>query len=288
MVVLPENDPLVDLAERSIQSVSVAAIPGAFWVDFVPWLKYVPSWVPGAGFRRKAKEWKELALAMVEKPYEKAKQNISEGNYRPSFVSYSLEKMRNESSSLYRNEWDIQSVAGIVYAGGSNTSLSALASFFLVMLKHPEIQNKAQAEIDQVLKGSLPTFENQESLPYVTAIVKEVLRWKAVAPLGIPHCLISEDVHKGHRIPAGSMVIANQWSMLYDEEIYPDPANFKPERFLKDGKLDSVARDPALIAFGFGRRICPGRYYSLIWITVASILATMDITKAVDQEGNVI
>lgn len=52
------------------------------------------------------------------------------------------------------------------------------------MVQNPKVQQKAQAEIDEVLKGSLPTFEDRENLPYVAALVKEVLRWKPVLPYG--------------------------------------------------------------------------------------------------------
>lgn len=78
--------------------------------------------------------------------------------------------------------------------------------------------------------------------------------------------------------------------MLHDEQLYPDPYSFSPERFLKDGQLDPNIKDPAEIAFGFGRRICPGRYMakSTVWIGIASILATFTIEKATDDQGLVI
>lgn len=53
------------------------------------------------------------------------------------------------------------------------------------------------------------------------------------------------------------MVIPNVWTMLYDEEMYPNPTSFNPDRFLKDGKLNPEVRDPTLMAFGFGRRSVP-------------------------------
>ena len=91
---------------------------------------------------------------------------------------------------------------------------------------------------------------------------------------GIPHQLTENDVYEGYHIPKGSFVFANSWyvsnilhcrnilnvsffcrAMLHDEELYPDPSFFKPERFLtKDGRLNRDVRDPSMVAFGFGRR----------------------------------
>ncbi|KAG5650137.1 hypothetical protein H0H81_000560, partial [Sphagnurus paluster] len=79
-------------------------------------------------------------------------------------------------------------------------------------------------------------------------------------------------------------------AMLHDENVYADPFTFNPDRFMKDGKLNPDVKDPASFAFGFGRRICPGRHmaFSAVWITMASIIATFDISKAVDNNGRII
>jgi hypothetical protein len=74
--VLPRDDPYVATAEKGVHSLIVAAVPGTFLVDTFPWLKYVPDWMPFAGFKRKAKEWRKLALAMIEKPFEAGKRKF--------------------------------------------------------------------------------------------------------------------------------------------------------------------------------------------------------------------
>ncbi|KAJ7469321.1 cytochrome P450 [Mycena galericulata] len=138
--------------------------------------------------------------------------------------------------------------------------------------------------------GNLEGGESlQESLPYVAALVKEVLRWRTVTPIGFPHFSTIDDEYRGYRIPAGSIVIGNVWAILHNESMYPDPYAFKPERFLLDGKLNPAVRDPQAV-FGFGRRICPGRHMAMssIWISIASILATFDITKAVGNNGEIL
>jgi cytochrome P450 len=84
--------------------------------------------------------------------------------------------------------------------------------FFLAMTLYPEIQRKAQEEIDRVIGPSrLPGFEDRPHLPYIDAIVKEVLRWHPVAPMGIPHMTTEDDVYEGYLIPKGAYLLPNIW-----------------------------------------------------------------------------
>ena len=78
-------------------------------------------------------------------------------------------------------------------------------------------------------------------------------------------------------------------AILRDEEMYPDPERFDPERWLKDGKLNPDIREPDA-SFGGGRRLCPGRFmaHETMWITMACLLASFDFKKAKDEHGRVI
>ncbi|KAJ7593976.1 cytochrome P450 [Mycena floridula] len=114
---------------------------------------------------------------------------------------------------------------------------------------------KAFIELDALLgRKRLPTFADQDSLPYITAIVKESLRTHPVTPLAIPHFTTSEDVYQNYRIPANAILVANLWAILHDPDTYPDPESFDPERFLKNGQLNTDIPGSESIAFGFGRR----------------------------------
>ena len=124
------------------------------------------------------------------------------------------------------------------------------------MLTHTEVQRQAQAEIDTLLGSErLPTFADQEHLPYLSAVLKECLRWQVGVSLAIPHLVTEDDEYKGYLIPKGAIIMANSWQILNDPEAYPDPSMFKPERFLKGRKIDSSVRDPSIAAFGYGRRV---------------------------------
>jgi hypothetical protein len=71
-----KDDPYIQTAERGVHPLVAAAVPGAFLVDMIPILKYVPEWMPGAGFQKKAREWGKLAKTMVDIPFEAAKKLI--------------------------------------------------------------------------------------------------------------------------------------------------------------------------------------------------------------------
>ncbi|KAF8884186.1 cytochrome P450 [Infundibulicybe gibba] len=157
------------------------------------------------------------------------------------------------------------------------------------MAMHPEIQRKAQAEIDaEIGHGRLPEFTDRESLPYVNALIKETMRWKNVLPLAVAHASTEDVEYDGYFIPKGAIVLGNTWAILHDPVEFPDPEQFKPERYLNaDGSLNLERRDPDVAAFGFGRRICPGRHVSdnSLYSYVSTVLATFDIAPPLDANG---
>ena len=78
----------------------------------------------------------------------------------------------------------------------------------LAMAMHPEVQQKAQRQLDEVLGLTrLPTFEDSDALPYIHAIALEVLRWRPPAPLGLPHCVMKDDEYNSFLIPKGSLIV---------------------------------------------------------------------------------
>ncbi|KAK0447359.1 cytochrome P450 [Desarmillaria tabescens] len=264
----PNGDPFVDLGDRGMESVRRTANVGSFLVDYIPSLKYLPRWSPGTQFMKIAEDWTQCVDDVKEMPLT--------GSHHRSFVSESLEKMKDAGVSDSQADLEIlKNSAGVAFAAGADTTVSTVLSAILAFILYPEVQAKAQAKLDIVL-------------PYIEAVVSEALRWNPVVPLGVAHAALKEDICKGYYIPAGATVIGNVWAILHDEKDYPDPLVFSPERFMpEDGK--ELPPEPTA-AFGFGRRICPGRYLAVnsAWIGIASILSTLTFSKAVDSDGQVI
>src|SRR6267154_4478613 len=101
--------------------------------------------------------------------------------------------------------------------GGADTTASVMAWWPLAMLVYPETQARAQAELDAVVgRARLPTFADHPLLPYTRAMVKELLRWRTVAPMALPHRVMEDDWYEGMFIPKGTICIPNVRYMNHD------------------------------------------------------------------------
>ncbi|CUA76537.1 O-methylsterigmatocystin oxidoreductase [Rhizoctonia solani] len=259
-----------------------AAVAPNFLVNTFPWLDYVPEWFPGATWKAKANLWRTQKDRMLHVPYNWTKNKMSTGTEVPSMVSTWLKKYVHQQSTAPVAELEerIKWIAGGLFAAGSDTSVSVLRTFIIAMAMHPDVQAKAQAEIDSIIGLRLPELSDQCSLPYARCVIKEVIRWRIPAPLALPHSCIQDDTYKGYHIPKGAIVIGNIWAISNDSEVYPEPDRFNPDRFLDL----SVPEAPA---FGFGRRICPGLHHAeaVVTITALGLLAMFNIRPGKDENG---
>ncbi|KAK0469549.1 cytochrome P450 [Desarmillaria tabescens] len=286
----PNGDRFVHLADQALTSIRVAGAEGTFLVDYLPILKYIPDWFPGAKFKKLAQTWSKDVEDMKEEPFKYASESLANGIASPSFVSENLKRLKETRPSDYEAQTEIiKNAAGVAFGAGADTTVSTVLSAILAFVLYPEVLVKAQAELDAVVGQSrLPNFDDRPQLPYIEAVLYEALRWNPVVPLSIPHRSVKDDVYKGYYIPAGATIIANTWAILHNEKDYPGTLKFNPERFIKqEGK--ELPPDP-MAAFGYGRRICPGRYLALntAWIAIAYIASTLSVTKAAGSDGQLI
>jgi hypothetical protein len=282
------RDPLVALIEETMDVFAYASDFLAWPVNAFPFLKHLPEGLPGTSFKQKAREWNKLLSKTLNVPYNFVRKEMDKGTHRPSYVSALIEQEMNTVGKADKIDARIEDVikktAGVMYGGGSDTTVSSVNAFVLAMILYPEVQRKAQQELDTVVgSGRLPQFDDRDRLPYINAIVKEVLRWHPVAPLAIPRKVDQETTYGGFRIPKGAYLIPSVWWLLNDPQVYSAPSAFDPERYLAPRNEP----DPTDATFGFGRRICPGRFVAdqTLFITIARLLATFDMKNAVDDLG---
>ncbi|KAL9563850.1 hypothetical protein ACKAV7_012022 [Fusarium commune] len=186
-------DPLALLIEQMMRNFSLAFVPMSWPVDVLPILRYLPETLPGMSFKRIARDWNATMRMVVDVPYDSVKKQTVKQSNRPSYVA-SLIKQYDDNLDN-ESEAAIKQTAAVMYAGGADTTVSSIRGFVLAMLLFPEVQRKAQQEIDSVIGTErLPQFEDRDNLPYVDALIKETLRWIPVTPMGVVHTA-DEDIH---------------------------------------------------------------------------------------------
>ncbi|KAH9950731.1 cytochrome P450 [Amylocystis lapponica] len=291
-----KEDPFLLLGEECMDLLAnhIASGSGLWLVDILPVLKRLPLWAPGSGFLRKAAKWKARIEDFVDRPYEHMKQRMREGTATPCFCTSLLDELheKGEKDVDEQDDADIRWAANSIYAASLDTTTTVVLNFILAMVLHPEVLAKAQKEVDSVVGvNRLPNFDDRPSLPYIECVMSEVFRWCVPAPIGLPRRVMEDDVYNGMYIAKGSLLFGNIWKMCRDEELFADPENFYPERYMEDvDEMTARRRDPRHYVFGFGRRRCPGvnLVESAIWAVIVSMIATLDISKSVDEHGDVI
>lgn len=284
-------DPYLTLNDELMEEFNGYFFGNVFLVDVFPFLKHIPASWPGAGFKRFAIQHKKKVQDLIDGLHNRLQVAIANGTAEPCMVTRSMEKAAQATGVVSAAEEQlIKCNAMLSYAAGTDTSASVLANFFLCMSLYPEVQKKAQEEVDRVTGGTrLPDFEDRAALTYISAVLLESIRWHAPGPVSIPHKSVKEDIYMGYRIPAGSVILGNVAEITHSTDFYENPSEYNPARFLDENwQIIPELEVPIQDAFGFGRRVCPGRHLALesMWILMARIIATHNIGKELDAQGN--
>ncbi|GBE89649.1 Multifunctional cytochrome P450 monooxygenase af510 [Sparassis crispa] len=283
-----DDDIYVNIIGEVLRSVE-AATAGVALIDLFPSLRYVPHWLPGmSSLTAMSRRWHPTIRHFHNWTFDDVLRQMDAGIAQPSFLASHLERLDLAGTSSEDLE-DIKGSAASILIAGSETTWSLIQTLFFAMLVFPGAQHKAQEEIDKVIGCErLPDFSDRDSLPFVECVLQEIIRWYPVLPWGVPHRSLDDDVYNGMFIPKGSVMIPNVLAMSHDQQIYKNPEIFCPERFLP---VPAGHGEPHLdVAFGFGRRICPGRYFAdnSAWLVLVTVLATLNISKVVGQDGRVV
>ncbi|KAG8778859.1 hypothetical protein FRC16_003704 [Serendipita sp. 398] len=269
------GDALVQLNIANTQLIAWALTK--FWaVDVLAFLRYVPSWFPGAHFQNIARTGTEQTRKIRFWPFGCIKDAVAKGTADESLVS----KYLNDSTFA---ESTIRDATAIMYSAGVDTTTTALINLFYTLVLYPEWQYKLQKELDDVVgRGHLPTANDIPKLRLFHAMWKESFRLHPPVPLGIPHVNTEADVYKGLYIPKGSMIHCNIGAMLRESHIWgEDSEEFNPNRFLPEfnPKAESLPEISTTL-FGFGRRLCPGRFLAerVAHQLAASVLSVYSLT----------
>ncbi|KAI0065153.1 cytochrome P450 [Artomyces pyxidatus] len=273
----------LDAIDALVARFDHSTMPRPYLVEVFPWMKHIPSRF--ARWKREAEEWFRRDSAILEALFNEAK-----ADDHLSVSATLLDNSLRNGLSVRENSW----LAGTLYVAGVDTTSAALSWAMQALLTYPETQQQAQAELDCVVgRLRVPTFADIPRLPYLRAMVRELLRWRPVSPVGLPHLSTQDDWYEGMFIPARTICIANVWGMNHDPAVYgADAEHFNPARFLDaNGELVPPApetKGDGHSAFGFGRRICPGKQVAndSLMITLAVMMWACTIERRKDVRGD--
>ncbi|KAK0664410.1 Cytochrome P450 monooxygenase psoD [Lasiodiplodia hormozganensis] len=198
--------------------------------------------------------WMQKLLAVREK--------MARGQMRPCWTRSYLE---SEKKSNLSGDYEASSVIGMMALVGIFTVAGPLYYFLVSMVYHPEWQAEVQKEVDEVCEGRLPTLNDMPRLPVLRACIKETMRWKPNVPTGVAHETEQDDEYNGFFIPKGTRILPLDWAFLRNPIKYPDPENFRPERWLQPGwptfqePLTQFPTLKGMTSFGWGQRQCLGQ-----------------------------
>jgi cytochrome P450 len=223
------------------------------FVDFFPWLAQLPTflqfWAPRW---KKMGEFHRSVFLAWWTPVTAA---IDAGVAPPSFTRDTL--LHPDTKYQGTHEEAMYLATSVMAAGGDNTRM-AMNTFVMAMISYPDAQRRLQAELDASCGTGeylrLPTLSDMSSLPYCTAMVKEVLRWRPTVPVVGQHHLTEPLEYEGYFFPPGTDFLINNIGLRYPE--WDDKNLFRPERYIDGGNETNPIHK--FWGFGGGRRICVG------------------------------
>ncbi|SPO05427.1 related to O-methylsterigmatocystin oxidoreductase [Cephalotrichum gorgonifer] len=259
-------------------------------VDLIPALRWVPErW---ADWKTKARFVREYMIEEYDHFFQtasglasksKSKDTATCGEVTSSFPSL-MTKILEDQDHLKEGERPL-TAEEIGWMGGGlvdaavDTTWATVMSFIMFFAQYPEVQAKAQEEIDRVYGDKPASGEDLDNLLYLRASMLEVFRLRPPAPNGLPHVLTRDDVFEGYKIPKGTTILTNIWGMQRNPDDYDEPEKFMPERYLNNPSglkagIEATDGKKPTYTFGAGRRICPGEAfaYNSVLLVMAKLL----------------
>ncbi|XP_048747497.2 cytochrome P450 2C25-like isoform X2 [Ostrea edulis] len=220
----------------------------------LPWLRHIKMFNLD-----KTTELANTLFGFITEMVEDCKQNFDEDNINNYIHAYLLEQKRraNELDTTFTDEQLNHSVRDFFDAGTETTS-TTLRWALLYLMHHQDWQKRLQDDIDDVIGQGQPKMEHKDKLPRVEAFILEVQRLANLVPLNVPHTSKQDFMYNGYIFPKGAIVFGVLDSVMSDPEIFPEPSNFKPERFLDENGKCCGEPKTKLIPFSIGRRSCLG------------------------------
>ncbi|MFD0683346.1 cytochrome P450 [Actinomadura fibrosa] len=208
-------------------------------------------------FTRAAARLREIVDGMVE---ERRRDPAADG--RDDLLS-ALTTARDPGTGAAMTPRQVRDEVMTVLAGGSETVPSTLSWLYHELGRNPDVQERLQGELDEVLAGRPAGFDDLPALAYTRRAIDETLRLHSVAWMMSRRARTDVELG-GHRIPAGSELLFSPTTLHRDPVLYPDPLRFDPDRWLSPPPREHF------VPFGAGPRKCIGDHFSYVQMTVVA------------------
>jgi cytochrome P450 len=174
-----------------------------------------------------------MLASLYKKEFDAFEEKLENKTARPCFAADLVTGTAKKEFTI--DETEKLFVFSTLLEAGSDTSRNAITQSIAAMATCPAWVQKARSLLDSVCGDNaerLPSLADRTKLPYITAAVKEVLRWRPFIQTGVPHMLVQDDEYEGYRFPAGTQFVWNAYAIALTEDEYNDPMTFNPDRFM--------------------------------------------------------
>ncbi|XP_053314612.1 cytochrome P450 2K4-like [Spea bombifrons] len=246
-----EDQTFTNLLSLVNENVRLLGAPSVSIYNVFPYFGFLPG-----SHQTILKNVKELC-AFIKSKFVQHLNNLDVDDQR-SFIDTFLVRQNEgtEVSKKYFHEENLLFLVRNLFSAGMETTSTTLRWGLLLMIKYPEIQEKVQKEISQVVGLAQPNWNHRGLLPYTNAVIHEIQRFADIVPLNVPHETTKDVTFKGYFIPKGTCIIPLLSSVLRDKTQFDYPDEFNPNNFL-DAEGNFLKKD-AFMPFSAGRRVCAG------------------------------
>ncbi|CAL1395933.1 unnamed protein product [Linum trigynum] len=221
--------------------------------DFLPILQRVDLFGTGRRMAGLMKKMDKFLQELVDESREK----LGEGKETAAIIDDLLSLQREEPE--FMTDKIIKGIILVILTAGTNTTATTIEWAMALLLNHPEVMTKLQAEIDaKVRQDSLVNEQDLSNLEYLNHVIDETLRLYPPAPLLGPREASENCSVGGYDISKGTILIVNVWAIHRDPELWENPTKFVPERFEEGLRNVWEEEGCKFVPFGGGRRGCPG------------------------------
>ncbi|XP_035546738.1 cytochrome P450 82A3-like [Juglans regia] len=256
--------------------------------DVLPYLR----WLDLGGYEKAMKKTTKKLDRELEGLLEEHKQRKISGGVKERHQDFMDVMLSTVVDSEEISSYDVDTITkatclGLIF-GGTGTSTVTMTWALSLLLNNREALKKAQQELDlQIGRDRLVMESDVKNLVYLQAVIKETMRLYPAPPLSLPHESLEDCTLAGYHIPTGTHLIVNLSKIHRDPQVWADPTEFRPERFLTTHKdVDFKGQHFEFIPFGSGRRFCPGISFALhvMQLTLANFLHAFEITTVPTDE----